>query len=335
MAIDVLPYVLDFFARYGLIAMFVLLLIDGAMINPLIPGEAVMIMAVSQLAETLQDVAVLVGIASAAAVLGAVMLYAVSRVGGRPLVDKHPRLFMMDRRKREKMEELFESRGGESVVCFLRVIPLTRVVVSIPAGIARMPFLRFVVLTMIGMVLWHAGFMWFAWQFTKGDSAVAEQATALQEAYASPAWQYLQANEALAVLAALLIGAWLSFKSTRRIRRHPLGTLHSLLGILTARVLVLGSLLLGALLYLDPTLAYDLFLAGGLDVPNIAAQIGMAPERLLLYFGAASWTLGALLWGYEASARRRQTQAEARAELEDQWEEDDEAPEDLAFEDAG
>lgn len=310
MAIDLVPYVLEFFARYGLIAMVVLLTIDGAMLNPLIPGEAVMIMAVAQYAETTTDLVPLIGIATAAAIGGAVILYGLSRVGGRPLVDKHPRLFMMDRRKREKMEEMFERPSGESLVCLLRLIPLTRVVVSIPAGIARMKFWRFLVLTTIGMLVWHSGFMYLAFKFQQPGSELASQAAVLQEAYASPAWQYLQTNEALAVIAALLIGCWLSFKSSRRMLKYPRGTVYSLMGWLTVRVLVLGSMAVAGLLYYDPSIVYDVALAGGLDVPEIAKQAGLEPVRMLAYSALGAWSIGVLLWGLEAGARRRQARIE-------------------------
>ncbi len=311
MPVDVLPWILELFAQYGLYAMFVLLMIDGAMLNPILPGEAVMIMAVSQHAQSTSDLAFLIGLATLAGILGSVILYALSRVGGRPLIDRHPRLFMMDQKKREDLERTFEGAFGQSLVLFLRVIPMTRVVVNIPAGIAKMSFGRFLALTTLGLTVFHAGFMWLAFELQQPGSGVAMQAVALQEAYANPAWQYLKANEALVVAGALLFGAFLSFKSSRRMLKHPVGTMSSILGWLTVRALVLTSLAVGALLYANPEQAYALASAGGLDVEVIAGRLGMEPLRLGAYAAVAAWSLGVLLWGLEAGAKRRQRKVES------------------------
>lgn len=321
---DVLPYLLDFFAEYGLVAMFILLVLDGAMLIPILPGEAVMIMAVTQYANDLGDLTLLVVVATAAAILGALILYAIARFGGRPLIEAHPRLFMMDRRRRETLESTFQKPFGQTLVALLRVIPLTRIVVSIPAGLARMGTVRYIVLSGLGMLAFHTGFMYVAFQSQQSGSVVAEQTTALQEAYATPAWQYLQTNEAVAILGALAIGAWLSFKSSRRMLKYPRGTVFSLLGWMTVRVLVLGSLALAGATYYDPQLVYEVAIAGGLDILEIADQVGMEPVRLLAYFALAAWSLGVILWGLEAGARRRQARIEEEeqgpdaAELEDE-----------------
>ncbi|PSG96264.1 hypothetical protein BRD56_11250 [Thermoplasmatales archaeon SW_10_69_26] len=315
---DVLPYLLEFFEQYGLVAMFVLLVLDGAMLIPVLPGEAVMIMAVTQHASNIRELAFITVLATLAGIVGSLILYTMARVGGRPLIENHPRLFMMDRRRREKLEEAFERPLGQSLVCLLRVIPLTRIVVNIPAGLARMGVGRFVVLSSIGMAIFHSGFMWLAYESQQSGSVVAEQATALQETYATPAWQYLQANEVVAIVGVIAFGAWLSFKSSRRMMKHPRGAITSILGWLTVRVLVLGTLTLwGALVY-DPQLLYEVALAGGLDVPAIALQVGLPPVRLLAYFGLITWTLGMVLWGLESVARSRRDEAERRhAEAEE------------------
>jgi membrane protein DedA with SNARE-associated domain len=318
---DVLPYLLEFFEQYGLVAMFILLVLDGAMLIPVLPGEAVMIMAVTQHADNLRELAFIIALATAAGILGSLILYTISRVGGRPLIERHPRLFMMDRRRREKLEDAFERPLGQSLVCLLRVIPLTRIVVNIPAGLARMGVGRFIVLSSIGMAVFHTGFMWLAYESQQPGSVVAEQATALQETYATPAWQYLQANEVVAVTLAIVIGSWLSFKSSRRMMKHPRGAITSILGWLTVRLLVFGTLTLwGALVY-DPQLVYDLALAGGLDVQAITTQLGFEPVRSLAYAGVVTWSVGMILWGLESVAKSRRDKAE------DQYEDGDGLPE--------
>lgn len=315
MAVDLLQITLEFLAEYGLVAVFVLLVLDGAMLMPVLPGEAVMIMAVSQYASDLGDLAMLVALTTAAGIVGSLILYGIARVGGRSLIERHPRLFMMDRRRRESLEESFEKPLGQSLVLFLRVIPLTRIIVNIPAGLARMPLGRFVALSAIGMALFHSGFLWLAFEYQQPGSAVAQQAAALQQAYATPAWEYLQANEAVAIVGALLIGAWLSFRSSRRMFEHPRGSVVSILGWLSARVLFFGSLAIGAAVYYDPTIVYQVALGGGTDIPAIARALGLEPDRMLGYAATAFGSIGLFLIVLErmAKSRRREAEIEHRA----------------------
>ena len=46
---------------------------------------------------------------------------------------------MMPRKRRERLERTFQRPAGQSLVFFLRLVPLTRVLVNIPAGLAKMP----------------------------------------------------------------------------------------------------------------------------------------------------------------------------------------------------
>lgn len=316
MAVDLMGIALEFLADYGLIAVFVLLVLDGAMLMPVLPGEAVMIMAVTQYAQELSDLGVLIAIATAAAVVGSLILYGIARIGGRPLIESHPRLFMMDKQRRESLEETFEKPLGQSLVMFLRVIPFTRIVINIPAGLAKMGLGRFIVLSSVGMLIFHAGFMWLAFEYQQPGSAVAEQATALQEAYATPAWQFLQTHEIVGILGAIAVGSYFSFKSSRRMLKYPEGAVTSILGWLSVRVLIFGAAAGGMLLYIEPQLIYDVALAGGLDIPQAAQRLEVDPVRGLGYTLGVFGLLGIFLRLLEGRARRARDRAEAAKELE-------------------
>jgi len=305
MAFDLLAFALDFIAQYGLIAIFVLLVLDAAMLMPILPGEIVMIMAVVQYADNYQDLAWLVALATAAAMIGSMFLYGVARGGGARLLDSHPRLFMMSRRKRERFERLFQNRLGESLVMFLRIIPLTRVLVNIPAGVARMPWKRFVVLSTIGMAIFHAGFMWLAFEFRRPDSGVAETAAAFNEAYGSPAWEYMQANTLITAAVCLALGVVLSVRASRRRWKDPEESAGSLVGWLTSMVLVWGGIAVGVALWVDSALVYDLAAAGGVDVSDISFGWDYEPLSIVAAAAAASTLLGLLLVKLRRAAKAR------------------------------
>ncbi len=85
--------------------------------------------------------------------LGASITYWVARLGGRPLVDKLAHWVRIDPAHITRAENQFH-RWGAGVVLVGRVMPGIRTLINIPAGLARMPFLTFLVATFIGAYAW-------------------------------------------------------------------------------------------------------------------------------------------------------------------------------------
>jgi membrane protein DedA with SNARE-associated domain len=85
--------------------------------------------------------------------LGASIAYWVARLGGRPLIDKLARWVRISPAHIAQAEKQF-CRWGTGLVLVGRVIPGVRTLVSIPAGLARMPFFTFFVATFIGAYIW-------------------------------------------------------------------------------------------------------------------------------------------------------------------------------------
>jgi membrane protein DedA with SNARE-associated domain len=73
--------------------------------------------------------------------------------GGRPLLERRGRWFHLTPERLERAETWFE-RYGDWAVFLGRVTPVVRSFVSIPAGIFRVPFWRYTVLTLAGSALW-------------------------------------------------------------------------------------------------------------------------------------------------------------------------------------
>ena len=85
--------------------------------------------------------------------IGASITYWVARIGGRPLVDRFAKLFRIDLRLIERVEEQVH-KWGAGIVLGGRVIPGIRTLVSIPAGIVKIPFPKFFIATFIGAYTW-------------------------------------------------------------------------------------------------------------------------------------------------------------------------------------
>lgn len=81
--------------------------------------------------------------------LGSTLAYFVGRYGGRPLVEKWGAYVLMSRRDLDITDRFFARFGGIAVLVG-RLLPVVRTFIALPAGIARLPQLRFQIYTFIG-----------------------------------------------------------------------------------------------------------------------------------------------------------------------------------------
>ena len=85
--------------------------------------------------------------------VGSEIAYAVGYYGGRPLVEKYGSYLLLSRRELEWAEHFF-ARYGDRTVFLSRLLPVVRTFIALPAGVARMPRLRFHIFTFIGSFPW-------------------------------------------------------------------------------------------------------------------------------------------------------------------------------------
>jgi membrane protein DedA with SNARE-associated domain len=85
--------------------------------------------------------------------LGATIMYWFARMAGRPLVLRYGRLVLFPPEKLEKAER-WMSHYGAMGVFIARLLPGARQLVGIPAGIARMGYLKFSIFTILGATIW-------------------------------------------------------------------------------------------------------------------------------------------------------------------------------------
>jgi membrane protein DedA with SNARE-associated domain len=113
---------------------------------------------------------VLVG--TTANLVGSWIAYAVGYYGRIDLIEKHGPKVRISKKHLEQADRWFE-RHGEATVFFARMLPIVRTFISLPAGVARMPFWRFSVFTFLGCLPWvfaltfigkQAGDNWDKWK---------------------------------------------------------------------------------------------------------------------------------------------------------------------------
>jgi membrane protein DedA with SNARE-associated domain len=98
-----------------------------------------------------------VGLAGAVGcVVGSLVAYWIGMFGGRPLIEKYGRYFLISRHDLDLADRWF-ARYGEVIVFTSRLLPVIRTFIAFPAGVARMDLTRFVVYTFAGSLPWCLG----------------------------------------------------------------------------------------------------------------------------------------------------------------------------------
>jgi membrane protein DedA with SNARE-associated domain len=88
-----------------------------------------------------------------------VIAYEIGCYGGRPLVEKYGRYLWITRHDLE-MADRFFLKFGSAAVFIARLLPVIRTFIALPAGVARMPRLRFQLYTFAGSLPWCFVLAW-------------------------------------------------------------------------------------------------------------------------------------------------------------------------------
>ena len=143
----------------GLAAVFVLMVAESACIP--IPSEATMLFAGFAVADptVAHHHLTLVGVVAAGVIgnlVGSWIAYGVGRFGRIELIERHGHWLHLKPSHIEWADRWF-ARYGAPAVFFSRMLPIIRTFISLPAGVAKMPFGRFTLLTLAGCIPWVLG----------------------------------------------------------------------------------------------------------------------------------------------------------------------------------
>jgi membrane protein DedA with SNARE-associated domain len=130
----------------GYPGVFVLITLESTLVP--IPSELVMPFAGAMAARGSFSLPVVLAINSAAALLGSGICYYIGAKGGKPFLERYGKFFLLRQHDLDKTERVF-ARHGKWVVLIGRFLPVVRHVISVPAGIARMPLRTFFLQTFI------------------------------------------------------------------------------------------------------------------------------------------------------------------------------------------
>jgi membrane protein DedA with SNARE-associated domain len=138
-------------SSWGYAALFLLTAIESCCI-PLPSEITVGYAGVLSAEHHLQIVAVIV-VATAGELLGSFVAWGIGRYGGRPLIERYGKYVLLSKHDLDRAEAWVNHRG-EWGILIGRMVPLVRIFISLPAGIAEMKPLKFGICSLVGSLVW-------------------------------------------------------------------------------------------------------------------------------------------------------------------------------------
>jgi membrane protein DedA with SNARE-associated domain len=140
----------EFIGSAGAGAVFVLMTLESACIP--VPSEAIMLFAGFSVSKGELTMFEIIAAGVLGNLVGSWIAYAVGYYGRLDLLEKN-KLIHINQKHLRWADEWF-ARYGTWAVLFSRMLPIVRTFISLTAGIAKMPFWRFSVLTLVGCIPW-------------------------------------------------------------------------------------------------------------------------------------------------------------------------------------
>jgi membrane protein DedA with SNARE-associated domain len=140
----------EFIGSAGELGVFLLMVLESACIP--IPSEAIMLFAGFSVSEGEMTLFGIVAAGVLGNLVGSWIAYAVGYYGRIDLLEKNKLIHISP--KHLKWADNWFARYGNATVFFSRMLPIIRTFISLPAGVARMPFWRFTAYTLLGSIPW-------------------------------------------------------------------------------------------------------------------------------------------------------------------------------------
>ena len=144
-------WIQDIVRAGGYPVVFILITLESTLVP--IPSELVMPFAGFMAYKGEFSLPVILVINSAGALLGSGLCYWIGVVGGKPFLVKYGKYFLVNQHDIAKTETFF-AKHGKATILIARFLPVIRHVISVPAGIARMPLRGFFLQTFLGSTIW-------------------------------------------------------------------------------------------------------------------------------------------------------------------------------------
>lgn len=158
-------FVLDLINQYGYLGMFLGMVLEAIII--IIPSEAILAtggILASQKIFTFWG-AFLTGLIGS--IFCAIVIYFMGYFGGKPFIKKYGKYFFMKEEDIEKSDSWFNKYGLIGALIG-RNFPIIRTLISLPIGIMRLSFPKFIIYTTVGSIPWTLVFVYVGYTLGNG-----------------------------------------------------------------------------------------------------------------------------------------------------------------------
>lgn len=142
--------------EYGYIGVFLMIALEN--IFPPIPSEIILPFGGFMTTYTTLSVTGVIVVATVGSLAGAIILYGIGRLLDvrrlETVVERYGHVLRITKEDLRRADDWFD-RYGVWAVFFCRMVPLVRSLISVPAGMARMNFTMFLLLTILGTLIWN------------------------------------------------------------------------------------------------------------------------------------------------------------------------------------
>ena len=149
--------VIQIIENWGYIGVAMLIAIEN--IFPPIPSEVILAFGGFMTTKTTLNAIGVIIAATIGSVVGAIVLYLIGRILNKERLErivsgKIGKVLRLKKEDIEKADKWFDTKGQKTVfIC--RFIPIVRSLISIPAGMSEMPFIKFLIYTILGSTIWN------------------------------------------------------------------------------------------------------------------------------------------------------------------------------------
>lgn len=164
---------------WGYLGVIVLMAMESSIFP--VPSEVVMPPAAYWAAQGHMNIWGVIAAGTFGSWLGSAITYWFSKYLGRLLVIKYGRFFFISEEKLLRAE-IFLKRYEAGGIFFARLLPVIRHLISIPAGIIKMPFGLFSLMTVIGSFIWCAILSWFGYRMAQRNPELINDPAAMVHA---------------------------------------------------------------------------------------------------------------------------------------------------------
>src|SRR5438477_9663147 len=173
---------MQFVLDWGYLGVFVMMLFESTALP--IPAEVIIPPAAYWASQGRFNVAAIVMVATAGSWAGSALSYWIAWKLGRPIVERYGRYVLLSPKKIEGADHWFDAYGAGGIFV-ARLLPGIRHLISIPAGLFKMNFRLFSLMTILGAGLFCAALAWFGIQVIGDQPRLMQDPRAMTDALAS------------------------------------------------------------------------------------------------------------------------------------------------------